>query len=138
MRNIVILAAALSLSLATPAFANPHVDRIVAMLQSDGYSSIEIVRTWLGRIRIEAEKDELEREIVINRSTGEILRDYIESPDLFSFDDDDDNDDEEGDHEDEDSEESDESDEHEKDDSDEDDDEEDDEKDDSDDLDDDD
>lgn len=85
MRHKTILAAALFAGLATPAFANPHVDRVVTMLQSDGYESIEIERTWLGRIRIEAEKGELEREIVLNRSTGEILRDYIVKAELFSF-----------------------------------------------------
>lgn len=89
MRHKTILAAALFAGLATPAFANPHVDRVVTMLQSDGYESIEIERTWLGRIRIEAEKGELEREIVLNRSTGEILRDYIVKSELFSFDDED-------------------------------------------------
>lgn len=86
-----IYAAALCVGLASPVMAetnNPHVDRIVSMLQSEGYHRIEIERTWLGRIRIEAEKGEQEREIVLNRSSGEILRDYIEASDFFSLDDD--------------------------------------------------
>jgi hypothetical protein len=66
------------------AFANPHVDRIIQTLRGEGYTSFEMERTWLGRIRIEAEKGNIEREIVINRTTGEVLRDYIvEEADLF-------------------------------------------------------
>lgn len=105
MRRRMIWATALCIGLATPAFANPHVDRVVSMLQSDGYQNIEVERTWLGRIRIEAEKGEFEREIVLNRSTGEILRDYILRLELFSFDDEDDDDEEEDPEEDEDDEE---------------------------------
>lgn len=85
MQHRLILAATLSAVLATPAFANPHVDRIVSQLKAEGYTSIEMERTWLGRIRIEAEKGDVDREIVINRSTGEVLRDYlVEEGGLFS------------------------------------------------------
>lgn len=94
MRRSLIWATALCMGLATPAFANPHVDRVVSMLQSEGYQNIEVERTWLGRIRVEAEKGEFEREIVLNRSTGEILRDYILRLELFPFDDEDEEDDE--------------------------------------------
>ena len=34
-------------------------------------------RTWLGRIRVEAVNDRYQREVVVDRVTGEILRDYM-------------------------------------------------------------
>ena len=48
----------------------------VEQLVLDGYDDIEVSRTWLGRTRIFAEKGEIEREIILNPSTGEVLRDY--------------------------------------------------------------
>lgn len=48
----------------------------VKQLRIDGYDDIEITRTWLGRIRIFAEKGEIEREIILHAGTGEVLRDY--------------------------------------------------------------
>ena len=55
--------------------------QIVAQLQAQGFERIEIARTWLGRIRIEAEGPGIEREIILNPNTGEILRDYWERDD---------------------------------------------------------
>lgn len=52
------------------------VDRIIAWLRDQGFTSFEVERTWLGRTKIEAHADGLEREIIINTRTGEILRDY--------------------------------------------------------------
>lgn len=63
---------------ATPALAEQRVDKITRQLQSQGYTNIEVKRTWLGRVRIEAYQGALEREIVVNPRTGEILRDYWE------------------------------------------------------------
>ncbi|SHG49247.1 hypothetical protein [Cognatishimia maritima] len=91
MKHRHLWAAALALAMATPAFANPHVDRIISQLRTEGFEIFETERTWLGRIRIEAEKGNLEREIVINRSTGEVLRDYIKvDEDWFPDDEDED------------------------------------------------
>ena len=87
MKQRHIWATAIAMALASPAYANPHVDRIISQLQAEGFQSFETERTWLGRIRIEAEKGNLEREIVLNRSTGEILRDYISVDDKFFPDD---------------------------------------------------
>jgi len=89
MRHRHILVAALCIGLATPVFAapqdNPHVAKIISLLQAEGYEKFEIERTWLGRIQIEAYKGQHEREIVINRGTGEVLRDYIEESDEYFF-----------------------------------------------------
>ncbi|CUI71301.1 hypothetical protein TA5114_02409 [Cognatishimia activa] len=105
MQHRMILVATLCAVLATPAFANPHVDRIVSQLKAEGYNSFEMERTWLGRIRIEAEKGDIDREIVINRSTGEVLRDYlVEEGGLFSDGEDEDDDEDKKEEEDEDEE----------------------------------
>lgn len=81
-----VIACALSLA-ALPALAAPSVDQIVAQLEAQGYDDIDVERTWLGRIRIEAESKTREREIIINPRTGEILRDFS-----YANDDDDDDD----------------------------------------------
>lgn len=65
----------------TPAFADEFADRIVLWLQDQGYTQFEVKRTWLGRIKIEAYADGIEREIIVNSRTGEILRDYWEIED---------------------------------------------------------
>lgn len=53
----------------------------IQQLQLDGYEEITISRTWLGRTRIVAEKDDIYREIIINTATGEVLRDYSRAED---------------------------------------------------------
>lgn len=64
---------------AAPVWAQDLQSRIIAQLQTQGFERIEITRTWLGRVRIDAEGPGMEREIVFNPNTGEILRDYWES-----------------------------------------------------------
>lgn len=80
-------ALALALAAAQPAAAQDSVptgaelqDAIVAQLQSQGFNRITIGRTFLGRVRITATSDRLEREIIFNPRTGEILRDYWDEP----------------------------------------------------------
>ncbi|MFY0660195.1 MAG: hypothetical protein JXR15_06860 [Shimia sp.] len=58
--------------------AETRVEAIARHLAEQGYHDIEIGRTFLGRARIEAEKNGMEREIIVNPRTGEILRDYWE------------------------------------------------------------
>lgn len=62
--------------LAGPVWAADVSAAWVKQLALDGYEEISISRTWLGRMRIVAEKGDIEREIILNRSTGEVLRDY--------------------------------------------------------------
>ncbi len=62
--------------LAGPGSAQTVVDGIVEQLQGAQYNNIRIRRTLLGRIRITAEGPIGSREIVVNRSTGGILRDH--------------------------------------------------------------
>lgn len=61
-----------------PAFAQTAQDAIVAQLKAQGFTKFEFERTWLGRVRIEAYSDTMERELVFNPNTGEVLRDYWE------------------------------------------------------------
>lgn len=58
-----------------PAYAASFADQIVAQLSDQGFADIEVERTWLGRTRILAERGGAQREIILNASTGEILRD---------------------------------------------------------------
>ena len=53
----------------------------VDFLRAQGYEVREIERTWLGRVRIEATRDGYRREMILNPSTGEVLRDLVE-PDI--------------------------------------------------------
>lgn len=65
--------------LASPpvALAQSHQDGIVSALREQGYDEIEIRRTLLGRVRIQAYREDGRREIVINSQSGLILRDHI-------------------------------------------------------------
>lgn len=50
--------------------------QVVQSLLEHGYVILKHERTWLGRGRILAKKDGMQREVVFNPGTGEILRDY--------------------------------------------------------------
>ena len=76
-RKIVLMASAAVLA-ATMAMAGEFEDSLVAQLTKQGYTSFSISRTWLGRTRIVAMNATHRREIILNRHTGEILRDYLE------------------------------------------------------------
>ncbi|MDC0738734.1 hypothetical protein N6L24_10620 [Cognatishimia sp. SS12] len=66
--------------LCAPASATT-LEALLAELEAQGYHEIEISRTWLGRIRIEAESATHERELILDRGSLEILRDYAEPQD---------------------------------------------------------
>lgn len=68
-----------SVTAAGPALAaDAAVEAAIGFLEAQGYQIVEVERTWLGRIRIEAVRGGQERELVMNPRTGEVLRDYIE------------------------------------------------------------
>lgn len=78
MRKLVA-AAGLMLMSASHAGAEDLADSIVSQLHSQGFSSVDVSTTFLGRVRIEASNTAYHREIVLNPRTGEILRDYQET-----------------------------------------------------------
>jgi hypothetical protein len=65
----------MTLCLSAPLQAEVY-DPFVLQLSEQGYSDITVGRTWLGRIVINAQRDGVTREIVLNARTGEILGDY--------------------------------------------------------------
>ncbi|MDZ4134877.1 MAG: hypothetical protein U1D06_04675 [Paracoccaceae bacterium] len=60
-----------------PALAKTSSDQVVSALKRRGYSGIEVSRTWLGRTRIVGKRGKKTREVILNRSSGEVLRDII-------------------------------------------------------------
>ena len=46
------------------------------VLRREGYRIVQRKRTWLGRVRFIAVRSREERELVLDPSSGEILRDY--------------------------------------------------------------
>ena len=60
---------------ALPALSQSFVEQVVTQLRAQGFQSIEVERTLLGRTRIAALRTDGSREIVLNPNTGEILRD---------------------------------------------------------------
>lgn len=66
---------------ALPATAQSVQEQIVSQLAGQGFTKIELSRTFLGRVRVLASSDKLVRELVFNPATGEILRDYWEEID---------------------------------------------------------
>lgn len=57
------------------AFAAGYADAVVAQLTRQGFYNIAVDTTWLGRVRIMADRGDGQREIILNPRTGEILRD---------------------------------------------------------------
>ena len=64
-----------SLALAGPGQAATFAEDVIAQLTRQGFAAITSESTWLGRVRITAERNGGTREIVLNPRTGEILRD---------------------------------------------------------------
>jgi hypothetical protein len=68
----------LVLAFASPVLAQTDFSApIVARLEGEGYVVSEIRRTLLGRTLIVSRKDTVLREVVLNRFTGEIMRDRL-------------------------------------------------------------
>lgn len=64
---------------AMPIHASEHrltPEMISAALEDQGYTIASITRTLLGRLRVIASKGLIWREVVLDLSTGQILRDY--------------------------------------------------------------
>ncbi len=74
-----LLAISLSAALAAaPLSAQTVEEKVTAQLKNQGFTHLSVTRTWLGRLRITASSKSQKREIVVDRTTGEVLRDYVE------------------------------------------------------------
>ncbi|MBY6048881.1 hypothetical protein [Vannielia litorea] len=74
-RILALLCLVTALALPEPAPAQSVRDRVVSQLEAQGFGNFRISRTLLGRVRIVAIGRGMQREIVFNPATGEILRD---------------------------------------------------------------
>lgn len=74
----ILLVAFLTVS-AAPAFSDmaPTISVVAEELADQGYQVSKISKTFWGRVKIVANKGDLEREVVVNPNTGEILRDLV-------------------------------------------------------------
>lgn len=79
-RALIAGAIAIVASPVTQALAD-FADDIVAVLRKQGYETIEVTRTLLGRTRIVATAPWGRREVILNPRTGEILRDILTDAD---------------------------------------------------------
>ncbi|MDU8926019.1 hypothetical protein RXV86_01340 [Alisedimentitalea sp. MJ-SS2] len=68
----------LAAGLSHPLAAETPEASIVRQLRAQGFHSVTVNRTLLGRLRFVATADTVRREIIYNERTGEILRDYSE------------------------------------------------------------
>jgi hypothetical protein len=73
-----LLSAAL---MAGAAMASDFQASVLAQLRAQGFSDIQVETTWLGRLKITAQRRGAGREIVLNPRTGEILRDILSTRD---------------------------------------------------------
>ena len=82
MHPRLILAIGLAAGLAIgPVSAQTLQDDVINELRDQGFTTITVTRTWLGRTRIKASSKSRDREIIMNSRTGEVLRDYSEDLD---------------------------------------------------------
>lgn len=70
-----------TVAMPSAALAQTAEDQVVSQLKRQGYQRITLGRTLLGRTRIVATGPRGRREIILNPSTGAILRDYLDRSD---------------------------------------------------------
>jgi hypothetical protein len=79
MKRRVLTAAVLVLGASVVAVdAQTAKDQVIRELTELGYREFTVQKTWLGRVRIVARGQKGEREVVLNPSTGVVLRDYTD------------------------------------------------------------
>lgn len=74
-----LLAGACLVATAGSSLALSFDDDVAARLLREGYRITYRKRTWLGRVRFKAQKGKTIREVVVDPTSGEVLRDYSES-----------------------------------------------------------
>ena len=63
------------------ALASDYQSSVLAQLRAQGFDEIKVETTWLGRLKITAQRRGAEREIILNPRSGEILRDILSTRD---------------------------------------------------------
>ena len=76
-RGLLLSVAAAAVTMAFPAAARDVESELAARLRREGFSIVSRKRTLLGRVRVLAAKGKLQREVVFDPTSGEILRDYV-------------------------------------------------------------
>lgn len=75
-RSYILASLAVFMLLHSPAQAQVSVaDGVIARIEAEGFTVDEVKRSWLGRIVITASDQNELREVVLNRTSGEVLRD---------------------------------------------------------------
>lgn len=75
-RSHILASLAVFMLLHSPAQAQVSVaDGVIARIEAEGFTVDEVKRSWLGRIIITASDQNELREVVLNRTSGEVLRD---------------------------------------------------------------
>ncbi|SPF81085.1 hypothetical protein [Pseudoprimorskyibacter insulae] len=87
LRRLIWTAICLLLATGGAALAKDVQAEWIKQLRRQGFTHIEVERTWLGRLRIEASKPGQTREVVVNPRSGEVLRDYLDDDDDDEHDD---------------------------------------------------
>ncbi|HPD92108.1 MAG: hypothetical protein H6900_09765 [Rhodobacter sp.] len=77
MQSLIRASVMVVLVSAQAAWATDVQDPVVARLRNEGYSQVEVSRTWLGRTRILASGPQGQREVILSRNSGEVLRDHM-------------------------------------------------------------
>lgn len=77
-RREFLLSGTIFLATSGTALASQGEDEVTLRLRREGFRVTERTRTWLGRIKIQARKGRKLREIVLDPTSGEVLRDYTE------------------------------------------------------------
>ena len=73
--NKLLLAVDLFVAMASAGYAGTVEQKLLASLQAQGYVVVEQSYTFLGRLHVVARIGDVQREIVVNPGTGEVLRD---------------------------------------------------------------
>ena len=82
--NKLLLAVDLFVAMASAGYAGTVEQKLLASLQAQGYVVVEQSYTFLGRLHVVARIGDVQREIVVNPGTGEVLRDTSVSRDQAS------------------------------------------------------
>lgn len=75
-RRVFILASAVFVALGQEAIAAPAEEQVARAIAGQGFRITSRKRTFLGRVRFTAVRGNVEREVVVDPSSGEVLRDY--------------------------------------------------------------